>query len=42
MTGPLLEETDAIKQLAADLRKLPSGAGRTRGEATHDPAKGMA
>jgi hypothetical protein len=42
MTGPLLEETDAIKQLAADLRKLPGGTGRTRGEATHDPAKGMA
>jgi hypothetical protein len=42
MTGPLLEESEALVFLAADLRKLPGGAGRTGGDARHDPAKGMA
>jgi hypothetical protein len=42
MTGPLLEESEVITRLAEDLRKLPGGAGRTRGDARHDPAKGMA
>ena len=40
MTGPLLEENDTLKQLAADLQKLPVPE-RQRGEPAADTSKGL-
>ena len=40
MTGPLLEESELISQLAEDLGKLPQ-PGRKRGEPSADTSKGL-